>query len=127
MRSSSLDEALIALSDPTRRAILDRLSKGEARVTEIAERFPVSLNSISKHIKMLERARLVERQIEGRDHFLRIATEPLDAVSEWIEGKRSFWKAQLLALDEMLRSEDRARRPRQFHKKRTKKRLRATR
>lgn len=119
MRSSSLGETLIALSDPTRRAILDRLSRGEARVTEIAEHFPISLNSISKHIKLLERAHLVERQIEGRDHFLRISTEPLDAVSEWIESKRSFWKAQLLALDEMLRSEDRAQRPPQFHKKRT--------
>ena len=101
----ALDKTLIALADPTRREILDRLSTGEARVTEIAGRFTISLNSVSKHIKMLERARLVERRIVGREHILRICPEPLDAVQEWMLRKRAFWAAQLQALDELLTRE----------------------
>ena len=58
-----LDETLLALADPTRRAILERLSRGEARVTEVAAPFPISLNSVSKHIRILERSRLVTRAL----------------------------------------------------------------
>ncbi len=101
----ALDQTLIALADPTRREILDRLSMGEARVTEVATKFTISLNSVSKHIKMLERAQLVERRIVGRDHILRICPEPLDAVQEWIVRKRAFWAMQLKALDELLTNE----------------------
>ena len=111
MNSNSLDTTLLALADPTRRKILDRLSRGEARVTEIAVCFPISLNSVSKHIKLLERAKLVERRILGRDNFLRISTGPLDAACEWIENKRSYWKAQLVALDQVLASEVPVKRP----------------
>lgn len=102
---TGLDKTLVALADPTRRKILDRLSQGEARVTDVASRFPISLNSVSKHIKMLERAQLVERRIVGRDHLLRISPEPLNAVQAWIERKRSFWAVQLEALDEFLTNE----------------------
>ena len=104
-RPVALDQTLIALADPTRREILDRLSKGEARVTEVATNFTISLNSVSKHIKMLERAELVERRIVGRDHILRIRLKPLDAVQEWVSRKTEFWAMQLKALDEVLTNE----------------------
>lgn len=105
-----LDRTLIALSDPTRRRILDRLSRGEARVTDVASKFPISLNSVSKHIKTLERARLVERRIVGRDHILRISPEPLNAVQDWIARKQVFWTTQLKALDGLLTEEQQKRR-----------------
>src|SRR4051812_16770557 len=69
-QSRRLDAAFIAMADPTRRAILARLALADARVTEIAGDFPVSLNAVSKHIKMLERAELVRRTVQGRDHVL---------------------------------------------------------
>ena len=99
---AALDRTLVALADPTRREILDRLSQGDARVTDIASHFPISLNSVSKHIKMLERADLIERRVVGRDHILRISPEPLNAVQGWMNRKRAFWAAQLEALDELL-------------------------
>lgn len=72
LKQARLDETFRAMADPTRRAILERLSRGEARVTEVARPFPISLNSVSKHIQILERAELVQRRQVGRDHFLRI-------------------------------------------------------
>ena len=102
----NLDRTLVALADPTRRRILDHLSRGEARVTDVAARFPISLNSVSKHIRMLERARLVKRRIVGRDHILRIAPEPLNAVQRWIADKQDFWATQLKAIDELLMKQD---------------------
>jgi DNA-binding transcriptional ArsR family regulator len=103
-----LDQTLLALADPTRRAILQRLSKGEARVTELAQPFSISLNSVSKHIRMLERAHLVRRRVAGREHLLSLDPRPLDEVAAWIETQRSLWTARLDALDELLRAEDRA-------------------
>lgn len=103
-----LDQTLIALADPTRRAILQRLSRGEARVTEIARPFKVSLNSISKHIRMLERARLVTRRRVGREHILSFNPKPLDDAAAWIETNRALWAARLDALDALLRTKDRA-------------------
>src|SRR6187455_1775414 len=73
---TQLDGVFNALSDPTRRAILARLSGSEARVTDIAADFPISLNSVSKHIRMLERAGLVRRSIIGRDHLLALDAGP---------------------------------------------------
>lgn len=106
---SHLDAALVALADPTRRAILRRLTKGEATVTEIAAPFALSLNAVSKHIRLLERARLVERRRSGREHFLSFNPSPLDDVAAWIEAQRAFWTARLDALDAMLKVEDVAR------------------
>ena len=74
----TLDRTLTALADPTRRAILRRLSSGEARVTEVAQPFGMSLNAVSKHILVLERAKLVKRRKVGRDHYLSYRPEPLD-------------------------------------------------
>src|SRR6187455_2155483 len=98
-RTPDLDQTLMALADPTRRAILDRLSGGEARVTDLARPFAMSLNAVSKHIRMLERARLVTRRKAGRDHFLSINPKPLDEAAAWIEARRGEWNARLDALD----------------------------
>ena len=105
---SDLDRTLIALADPTRRAILERLSEGEARVTELAQPFTMSLNAVSKHIRILERANLVRRRCAGREHFLSFNREALDEIATWIEAQRAFWTARLDALDAMLQAEDRA-------------------
>ena len=106
MSPQTLDETFAALADPTRRKILDRLSRGDARVTDVAALFPISLNSVSKHIKLLERARLVKRTVQGRDNFLSLSTDSLDAAHEWITKKRTFWKSQLVAVDQMLIEQD---------------------
>jgi DNA-binding transcriptional ArsR family regulator len=103
-----LDATLLALADPTRRAILQRLARGEARVTELAEPFEMSLNAVSKHIRVLERARLVRRRRSGREHLLSFDPAPLEGATAWIDAQRAFWKGRLEALDEMLKAEDRA-------------------
>src|SRR5258705_12559814 len=104
----TLDQTLIALADPTRRAILQRLSLGEARVTELADPFSISLNSVSKHIRILERARLVRRRRSGREHLLSINPAPLDEAAHWIETQRALWNRRFDALDALLHAEDRA-------------------
>ena len=100
-----LDETLQALADPTRRAILQRLTQGDARVTEIARPFAISLNSVSKHIQMLERAELVRRRREGREHILSLNPAPLDEAAEWIESQRALWKFRLGTLDTILKEQ----------------------
>lgn len=105
---TSLDQTLMALADPTRRAILQRLSRGEARVTELAHPFDISLNAVSKHIRILERADLVRRRTAGRDHFLSFNRQRLDEVADWIETQRAAWNARLDALEALLREEDKA-------------------
>ena len=100
-----LDRTLLALADPTRRAILQRLTKGETRVTDLAEPFDISLNAVSKHIRVLEAARLVVRRRSGREHFLSLDVTPLADASTWLEAARSFWGARLDALGEMLEAE----------------------
>ncbi len=103
---SDLDQTLTALADPTRRAILHRLSNGDARVTDLAQPFAISLNAVSKHIRVLERARLVQRRRSGRDHYLSINPKPLDEASAWLEAQRARWTARLDALDDVLKAED---------------------
>jgi DNA-binding transcriptional ArsR family regulator len=102
-KQGDLNRTLTALADPTRRAILQRLAQGEARVTELARPFPMSLNSVSKHIRMLERARLVRRRRAGREHLMTFNPEPLDEAAAWIAAQRSFWTARLDALERELR------------------------
>ena len=103
-----LDRTLIALADPTRRAILERLAAGEARVTELARPFPISLNPVSKHIRMLERARLVRRRRAGREHFLSLSPKALDGAAAWIAAQRALWSRRLDTLDALLRDEERS-------------------
>lgn len=101
-----LDDTLVALADETRRSILKRLATGDARVTEVAAPFGISLNSVSKHIRILERAGLVRRRIAGRDHFLSLDPEPLDAAARWMQRERQAWTARLDRLEAALRAED---------------------
>ncbi len=101
-----LDDTLVALADDTRRRILQRLAGGDARVTEIAAPFDISLNSVSKHIRILERAGLVRRRVAGRDHFLSLDPGPLDAASAWIRRERPAWTTRLDKLEAALRAED---------------------
>jgi DNA-binding transcriptional ArsR family regulator len=97
-----LDETLIALADPTRRAILARLAEGEARVTDLARPFPISLNSVSKHIRILERARLVRRRRQGREHVLTLDPAPFDAAMTWMHEQRALWAWRLGELERIL-------------------------
>src|SRR4029077_20313811 len=91
-----------ALADPTRRAILARLARGEAMVTELAEPFDVSLRSISTHLRVLESAGLLEREIDGRVHRCRLAAEPMKDAAAWIAQYRAFWETQFDALAKYL-------------------------
>jgi DNA-binding transcriptional ArsR family regulator len=103
-----LSDTLAALADPTRRAILQRLIRGQARVTALAEPFDISLNAVSKHIRILERARLVHRRRQGREHVLTFNPAPLDQAAAWIDSQRAIWSARLDALDALLSEEDAA-------------------
>jgi DNA-binding transcriptional ArsR family regulator len=103
MNQTHLDQTMMALSDPTRRAILKLLSVKESRVTEIARPFDISLNAISKHILILERARLVHRRRKGREHFLSANPAPLDEASNWIDEYRRAWEERLDRLGEYLK------------------------
>jgi DNA-binding transcriptional ArsR family regulator len=94
-----LDRVFAAVSDPTRRAILSRLADSDARVTDLASAFPISLNSTSKHIRVLEGAGLVRRSIRGREHYLTLDAAPLADAADWIEHYRRFWSEQLASLD----------------------------
>ena len=102
-----LDQVYGALADPTRRAILGILAEGEVNVGSLAERFPISLNGVSKHVKVLERAGLVERTVQGREHRLRLNAEPLHEASMWLEHYRTFWDTRLGALEAFLLKEER--------------------
>ncbi len=101
-RTARLDAVFAALADPTRRAIIERLSRSEARVTEIAEPFHMSLNAVSKHIRVLEASGVVERHRKGRDHILSINTRSLDEVDGWILRTRRYWEGRLDAMEHLL-------------------------
>ena len=94
----SLDATFGALADPTRRAILARLSSGDLRVTDVAEPFDVSLPAVTKHLDVLERAGLVVREKEGRVRRCQLVASPLREAAEWIERYRRFWESQFDAL-----------------------------
>jgi DNA-binding transcriptional ArsR family regulator len=95
----TLDQVLTAISDPTRRAILDRLTRGPARVTDIAEPFEMSLAAVSKHLRMLERAGLVRRARLGREHTLTLDARPLRRVVQWTSRYERFWNQRLDRLE----------------------------
>ncbi len=101
----SLDLLFSALSDPIRRAILARLAEGEATVGDLARPFSVSLPAISKHLRVLERAGLLERRIEGRVHRCRLQPRPLKDAVDWLAEYRRFWERQLDALEAYLEGE----------------------
>ena len=103
-REQELDETFFALSDPTRRAILERLSDGQATVSELSEPFEVSQPAISKHLRVLEKAGLLEQTKEGRTRICRLKAEPLEEVNQYIDRYRKFWEKQLDNLAEYLES-----------------------
>ena len=100
---TGLDATFAALADPTRRAILARLTVGEASVTEIAGPFAMSQPAISKHLKVLERAGLVSRSREAQRRPCRIQAAPLAEASSWLGTYRQFWEASFNRLDDYLR------------------------
>jgi DNA-binding transcriptional ArsR family regulator len=93
-----LDATFRALADPTRRAMVARLARGDATVSELAEPFDVSLPAISKHLRVLEAAGLLRRERQGRAHRCRLRPEPLAGAAEWIAHYRAFWEARFDAL-----------------------------
>src|SRR3984885_469910 len=99
----SLDATFMALADPTRRAILARLASGEASVTELAEPFAMSLPAISKHLKVLERARLIARSREAQSRPCRLEASTLKEAAGWIEKYRRHWEESFDRLDDYLR------------------------
>lgn len=101
-----LDRTLTALADPTRRAILQRLSLGETRVSDLAQPFEMSLTGVSKHIRVLEAADLVRRRKAGREQLLTLNPEPMDAARAWMDAQRALWTARLDALDTALKAQD---------------------
>ena len=101
----SRETAFSALADPTRRAVLDLLRTGTKPAGEIARAFPVSRPAISKHLKILRRAHLVEERREGRHRIYQLNPEPLKSVDSWLEHYRSFWNASLTNLKSFVESE----------------------
>ncbi|HEV7284443.1 MAG TPA: metalloregulator ArsR/SmtB family transcription factor [Kaistia sp.] len=106
--TQALDDVFHALADPTRRAMLRSLASGERNIGELAAPFRMSFPAASKHVRVLERAGLVRRRIEGRSHVLRIEPAPLAAANEWLRFYEGFWTDRLDVLDALLRAEDAA-------------------
>jgi len=104
--SEPLDATFAALADGTRRAILARLALGETSVTELARPFSMSLPAVSKHLRVLEKAGLLNREKDGRVHRCQIEAAPMKAASDWIARYRNFWEERLDALDRYLKESD---------------------
>ena len=103
---AALDRVFAALADPTRRAILARLTRGEGTVGELAEPFAMSRPAVSKHLNVLEAAGLIHRMPEGRINRCRFDPEPLNAATAWVERYRRYWEGRLDALAEYLEAEE---------------------
>jgi DNA-binding transcriptional ArsR family regulator len=102
-----LDQAFFALSHRTRRRLLDQLSRaGETRVTDLARGHRQSLNTVSKHLTVLERSRLVRRRVSGRDHFIRLDLARLQQAERWLQYHREFWTTQLERLAQLFSAEE---------------------
>ena len=98
--TSNLDHVIAAISDPTRRAIIGRLARGPARISDVAAPFPMSLTGFCKHVRLLERAGLVRRTRLGRENTLELSAEPLRDVAKWISTYEHFWTSRLDRLEE---------------------------
>ena len=106
MVKNNLDRTFAALADPTRRAILARLTGGQASVGELAAPFDMSLPAVSKHLKVLEGAGLIERRRDGRTHYCRVNAAPLRDADEWLARYRAFWEGSLDSLAQFLEADD---------------------
>jgi len=102
MTADHLSTTFAALADPTRRAILARLTTGEASVTELSEPFEMSMPAVSKHLRVLERAGLIARGREAQWRPCRLKAKPLEEATEWLERYRQFWEASFQRLDALL-------------------------
>jgi DNA-binding transcriptional ArsR family regulator len=102
-----LTRTFSALADPTRRAILARLAEGEATVSELAQPFPISVQAVSKHLKVLERAGLIERGRAAQLRPSRLQGEPLQEAAAWLDTYRRFWRRSFDRLDERLQKSER--------------------
>ncbi len=112
-----LDTVFHALGDATRRQMLRRLAKGERTVTELAEPFDMSLAAASKHIKVLEAAGLIARDVQGRTHTCHLNAAPLASVHEWLNFYEKFWSNRLDVLEGLLKAEDAAKEPATSYRK----------
>jgi DNA-binding transcriptional ArsR family regulator len=90
-----LTDVLAAISHPTRRAIIEQLTKGPARFLDVAKPFDTALNSVTKHLKFLERAGLIERKKQGREVLISLRGEPLQEIAGWVHGYERFWNQNL--------------------------------
>src|SRR3984957_17495143 len=106
LRAPELSHIFHALSDSTRRRMLLELASGERSVGQLAQPFAMSLAAASKHIKVLENAGLIQREVRGRAHMCRLDPGPLESAHEWLSFYERFWTARLDALDRLLREED---------------------
>jgi len=106
LQASRLDAVFHALGDATRRRMLRDLSRGERTVSQLAEPFAMSLAAASKHIKALENAGLIRREVRGRTHLCRLAPGPLASAHQWLSFYERFWTDRLDVLDRLLREED---------------------
>jgi DNA-binding transcriptional ArsR family regulator len=104
MAADQLSATFAALADPTRRAILARLAEGEATVNELAEPFPITVQAVSKHLRVLEHAGLIERGRSAQQRPSRLRSAPLKDVADWVERYSRFWDASFDHLDQRLRS-----------------------
>jgi len=104
MTTPVLDLAFAALSDPTRREIVQRLAKGAARVTDLVQPFDMSFNAVSKHVKVLERAGLVRRTRAGREHHIALDPEPIRRIAGWASRYERFWSDRLDKLEAFLKA-----------------------
>jgi DNA-binding transcriptional ArsR family regulator len=100
--SMDLNQTFSALSDPTRRAILSKLAKGDVPILELASPFDMSLPAVSKHIRVLEKAGLLIRRKQGRVHYCRLNVKPLRAAAKWLAFYQQFWDAKLDSLTNFL-------------------------
>ncbi len=101
--TATLDSVFSALGDPTRRRIVERLARGRHTVSEVSSGFAMSQPAISKHVKILEQSGLIEREITGRIHHLRLSPKAMETASSWIETQRKYWSAALDRLDAYLK------------------------
>ncbi len=102
LQPSLLDLVFAALSDPSRRSIVERLRGGEATVSDLAAPMHMSLPAVSKHLRVLERAGLLQRRISGRTHFLKVNPKALQPASRWIEKHRLWWESSFDRLEKLL-------------------------
>lgn len=103
--SATLDLTFAALADPTRRRMVETLSRQQMRVTDLAEPFAMSLPAVSKHLRVLEHAGLLKRRRLGREHHLELDPAPIQRASDWIEHYRKFWEGSLDSLAAYLENE----------------------